>query len=245
MNEIKKFKSWIKSYQLNRNQKDLVIIIKLSNQDGLIPFFYQSILTDSERQRAERFVVEPPKIQYIITRAFLRLGLSSLLNIEVQSYEFKKNKWGKPLFIKSPYEFNVSHTKNYAAIAFSFQKKIGIDIETKKKEFAAKNIAYRFFSEEEKAFLKQTATNDLSQHFFNIWSGKEAVSKAVGMGMSLNLDSYTVIPTGSKIVVSVPQQSGLSICERWEVDYLAVDEKVSCCIAREKGHQRDINLQVC
>ena len=39
-------------------------------------------------------------------------------------------------------------------------KKIGVDIETKKKEFAAKNTAYRFFSEEEKAFLKQTPTND-------------------------------------------------------------------------------------
>jgi 4'-phosphopantetheinyl transferase len=50
--------------------------------------------------------------------------------------------------------FNLSHSADVVLLAFTRNKNIGVDVERIRPEFAAKEIAGRFFSQEEVALLR-------------------------------------------------------------------------------------------
>ena len=103
--------------------------------------------------RADRYVVDPPRIQFSVTRACLRLLLGGLLDQDPKAIQFAKNEWGKLYLAQSTLQFNVSHTKQKAVILISPNTNIGVDIEQVQERFAVKNISNRFFSDAEKQWL--------------------------------------------------------------------------------------------
>ena len=82
---------------------------------------------------------------------------------------------GKPFFEDYPnFHFNISHSENLIAVAVA-DSPVGVDIE--KKRDANLKIAQRFFTEEEKNFVKD------SDSFFYVWTRKEALLKKMGEGL--------------------------------------------------------------
>lgn len=98
---------------------------------------------------------------------------------------------GKPVFPgeNSPY-FNISHSGGYVVLVFG-ERPLGVDIESVKGTNL--KVAKRFFRQEEYEDLAKKTGAEQADAFCRMWTGKEAVIKAHGAGLSIPLDSFSVL----------------------------------------------------
>lgn len=85
-------------------------------------------------------------------------------------------------------EFNVSHSGSHALIALARHLPIGIDIEGPGRARSIDDIAQRYFAPSEAAALRRLPEEQRRVAFLRLWTGKEAVLKALGHGLSFGLD---------------------------------------------------------
>lgn len=103
---------------------------------------------------------------------------SKMLGVSREKLSILKGKNGKPYFAQYPkLHFNVSHSENGIAIAFS-SNPIGIDIE-KIREINLKT-AERFFTKKETDYIYGAPLNS-HRRFLEIWTKKEAFIKQKGL----------------------------------------------------------------
>jgi 4'-phosphopantetheinyl transferase len=153
-----------------------------------------SVMSEQERERAQRFRFERLQQQYTIAHGALRLILGRYLSIAPDRLRFVEGAHGKPALAEPPatIRFNVSHSEALAVIAFADGRDLGVDIEAIRPVPEMDEIAQRYFSDQEANDLMQTAPDAREQNFFRIWTRKEAFIKAIGDGLSFPLDSFSV-----------------------------------------------------
>lgn len=147
------------------------------------------LLSADERGRADRFVRAVHRDRHIVGRARLRQILGSVTGTDPRDLVFTFNPQGKPALDGGPH-FNLSHTGALAALAVSADGPLGIDIERHAEIEEA--VARHSFSPAEYAALSRLAERDWQAGFYRCWTRKEAVIKAVGLGLSMPLDSFDV-----------------------------------------------------
>lgn len=107
--------------------------------------------------------------------------------------------------------FNISHSGKWVAIAFS-DSAVGVDVEKIRK--VPEGVANRFFSQPEKDWINscpdETSKADV---FFTLWTLKESFLKAIGKGLTKNLNSFTVSPIadGNFLLINDPESHGYSL----------------------------------
>lgn len=155
-----------------------------------------ALLSDEERQRADRFVLERDRRRFVVARGDLRRLLAARTNMPPESVELKYGVRGKPALTgrsaRSDLRFNVSHADDVAAFAFAWGREIGIDIESVRPIPDRDDIAARFFSRRENEAYLDLDPDDGLRGFFNCWTRKEAFIKALGEGLSYPLDRFDV-----------------------------------------------------
>ena len=106
--------------------------------------------------------------------------------------EIAVTEYGKPWLPELPdFRFSLSHSGSAALCAVS-DEEIGCDIELPRGFDPA--IAKRFFHPDEREWLFSHPEPEQPEVFFRIWTCKESFIKALGLGLSLPLDSFSVIP---------------------------------------------------
>jgi len=155
-----------------------------------------TLLSEPERERANRFVFDRDRRRFIVARARLRQFLSTRLATPPESVGLIYGKHGKPA-LAAPYadsgvRFNVTHSAEIAAYAFSTRREIGIDVEAVRTIPDADAIAARFFSPRENEAYLALNLRDRAQGFFNCWTRKEAFIKAIGDGLYYPLGCFEV-----------------------------------------------------
>jgi 4'-phosphopantetheinyl transferase len=154
------------------------------------------LLSKDEYQRAERFHRPADRRRFIAGRGILRKIISSYLSLAPDEAQFVYNKYGKPSVLtnqdRNALRFNLSHSNGMALYAVTRGRRIGIDIEYMREDFATLEVAERYFSKDEFEALERVPINQRTEAFFNCWSRKEAYIKAIGMGVSYPLDGFTV-----------------------------------------------------
>lgn len=155
-----------------------------------------AVLAESELQRAARFHFDRNRRRYIAGRAAMRHILARYLAIEARHVIFRYDTTGKPeLDIESgtpPVRFNLSHTRNQALLAITRGNRIGIDIEAIDAQRSRLNEIAATFSTREQAALAALAPHDRVAGFFRCWARKEAVLKALGIGVGSELARLSV-----------------------------------------------------
>lgn len=151
----------------------------------------RQILSDSENKRANRFHFNEHKAKFIVTHNALRHILSRYLLVSPEAINFDEDDYGKPFIKSNEFAFNLTHSKDYALVACAQNGTLGIDVEYIQTSFED-GVAKRFFSEEENHQLQQSTAQMRLPLFYQIWSRKEAIIKAVGKGLHLPLKSFTV-----------------------------------------------------
>jgi 4'-phosphopantetheinyl transferase len=151
-------------------------------------------LSDTEKQRAARFVFERDRSRFITCRGLLRAVLAQLLSLSPVEVTFNYGEKGKPHLRGSPLFFNLSHSNDQACIAACRETALGIDVECIRTptHHTWVDLAQRFFSTAEIAELIALPASRQSEAFFACWTRKEAYLKLHGLGLALPLNRFSV-----------------------------------------------------
>ncbi|PWK17625.1 4'-phosphopantetheinyl transferase superfamily protein [Arcicella aurantiaca] len=104
-------------------------------------------------------------------------------------FEIQFENFVKPAFQTIQLDFNISHTNEYVVAAFSFQHKIGIDIEQVRTVKGWDDCTYLNDNDLKKL---QIAISP-SSTFLEIWCQKEAVLKACGCGFAVPISEVEIM----------------------------------------------------
>ena len=155
-----------------------------------------SLLSEDERARAERYRVEPARVQFVSARAVLRTLLAGYLGADPTHIAFAHGAHGKPVLAhppaRPPLHFNVSHTHGAALFALTARGEVGVDVEQVRPRTNHIELAERFFAPAEADALRRLAPADSLEAFFNAWTRKEAFLKATGLGLSYGSERVEV-----------------------------------------------------
>lgn len=174
------------------------------------------ILSAQEQQKASSLRQEKDRIRFITSRLLLRRFLSLYLNYPAKKLIFEINKHGKPYLAFAGNDcpgihFNLSHSGEFIALAFSVVSPVGIDIETARENIHMETLVRRFFHPDEYSeFLKldKTAQKDF---MFRRWTVREAFLKGIGTGFSTSPDSFYVQEFPSALRNSADRQAAPSV----------------------------------
>jgi len=162
----------------------------------------RGLLSPEESQRAARFLVEPPRRSFVVSRAALRLVLGRRLATNPFQLRFTYSVSGKPSLSseqgRPPLCFNLSHSGGLALIAVAHDQEVGVDIELAKERSDLYESAGDFLAPGEHALLRQAAASERGALFYRIWTRKEAVLKGHGQGIAggLHLPDLSGMPAG-------------------------------------------------
>ena len=146
--------------------------------------------------RARRFRFSKNRNEFILCRGTLRTLVAAYLGKKPAELSFSYSPEGKPSLAlagaPTSLSFNVSHTDGMALFAFTLGRRIGVDVERVREDFASASIAERFFSRTEQRALQELPGELQQVAFFRCWTRKEAFVKAKGGGLFHALDQFDV-----------------------------------------------------
>lgn len=132
--------------------------------------------------------------------------LSHYVGKELQATDLVKTPHGKPYLAAHSLEFNHSHSAKHYVLAVSRQQHhLGVDVEDLDRNVNFDALARHAFHPAEYA-LWQSLDYD-TQLWFRIWTVKEAILKASGLGIRLSLNTLNT-------QIHPEQNSGTLIDER-------------------------------
>jgi 4'-phosphopantetheinyl transferase len=152
------------------------------------------ILSSDEIKVASKFFFERDRKRYITSRGTLRCVLGRYLTIDPHEISFVRGQYGKPSLEDHPQliEFNLSHSKELALFAFTIGHRIGIDVECILPIDDFEQVANFFLSPTEREALAQLPEEIRLKGFYAAWTRKEALTKALGVGIGDAWDKFEV-----------------------------------------------------
>ena len=191
---------------------------------------FWDVLSLDEQNRAVGYCVEDAKQEFIVSRGVLRFIIAHFQECNPRKVCFQTNDWGKLEIKSDSFFFNVSHSRGKVMVGVSSRGDIGVDIECQRERDSYRSISERFFSSEEKQWLKREKSMQL-ERFYDIWVAKEAVSKALGLGMALPLSAYSVVSDTRHFSIEVPSNKRFSTSTTWYLKHVSPFEGYSACVA--------------
>ena len=149
------------------------------------------LLSVDEVDRANRLRSDEDRWRFETSRVTLRKILGAYLERAPTELVFEYGETGKPTLKAHPQDgestslsFNVSHSGQVALCAVAGKGAVGGDVEQIRELRATDRIARRHFSPEElEEWLVLDASDRLTE-FYGVWTRKEALIKASGLGLS-------------------------------------------------------------
>jgi 4'-phosphopantetheinyl transferase len=155
-----------------------------------------SVLDDAERARAARFVFPGSRITFTAAHALARAALAAVVaGSSPAAFGFAPGEHGKPVAWlagrPAALSFNLSHTDGLVGVAVAAVPglDLGFDVEPLGRR-APLEVARRYFTEAETAWLESLAEADRAEGFFRLWTLKEAFIKATGKGLAQDLSAF-------------------------------------------------------
>lgn len=173
-------------------------------------------LASGETARVEGFANARSRRRFVVARGTLRMLLGSLLDKPPRSIQIDAGPSGKPCLAGAErLRFNVSHSGDLALICIADGFEVGIDLEFLRPVPSAVTMARRHFAPAEARFVESgTTAVDVDRRFLTCWTYKEALVKATGAGLNIDLRSFSVPLDSSSGVVSI-NEPGKRGTQRW------------------------------
>lgn len=160
-----------------------------------------AVLSEEEEMRAGRFFFERDRERFEVCRGLLRRILGHYTGLRPRDAQIALNASGKPRLEISRgtgIEFNVSHSGGRALIAVARQP-VGVDLEECRLDFEWSDVAPHFCDRNELAALRRLEGSERAQLFFRLWTRKEAVVKAAGVGVGQPLAEFNVLEESGEV----------------------------------------------
>ncbi len=206
---------------------------------GLTP---EKILSAEEYERAARYHFVADKNRFAVCRAVLRRLLGAHLEIPPADVRFDLLPHGKPVVSTAQnaadLRFSCSHSGDWALIAIARGCELGVDLEQHRERTQAEDVAARFFSETEIRELAVLPQNLKTTGFFNAWTRKEAFVKALGLGLSFPLESFSVALAPGQPAALLAVANDSEAVKKWTLTALDVRPDYSAALAFAGKHSR-------
>jgi len=166
-------------------RSDEVHIWQISLRDG-DPEALLIHLTTEEQQRACRLRLDRVRRQFIAARAGLRQILGGYVDRPAAEVSIRTTATGRPELadpVGEGIDFNLTHSESVGLVAVSGSGRVGIDVECVREIAERDNLVRRFFAPAECDRFFGLAIADRQEAFFQAWTRKEAILKAVGRGV--------------------------------------------------------------
>ncbi|GKT25812.1 4'-phosphopantetheinyl transferase superfamily protein [Acidovorax sp. SUPP3334] len=155
------------------------------------------LLSAVEQARAGRFMQSADRLRFSATRTATRQLLARRLSCQPVDLPLAQDAYGKPFVdMKGAVPlFNVSHSGSHALIALadsSAFSSVGIDIEQRRAGLDVDALSEAVLTDLEKSAVVQAA--DPQEALLQRWVGKEAVLKAIGVGIAEHLRCVGIHP---------------------------------------------------
>jgi len=185
------------------------------------------LLNEEEGARVDRFYFEDLKRRYIVRHGFMRMVLGDILELEPTALRFSHLKYGKPVLENRNVHFNLSSSGECAVLACARIGPLGVDVEEMRDMPDHDGVVKQFFSATEQRQWNKLSPQEKRESFFTGWTRKEAYIKALGLGLSLDLDSFSI--SFQKWEEAV--QSGSEKQESWRLLSFQATPNHCACVA--------------
>lgn len=206
-----------------------IYAVKLSERlENSIYNFLLECLPLEKQERVRRFYHWEDAHRAVLAEVLIRTIACRQLNLKNSQITFSKNEYGKP-FLQDVegFYFNLSHSGEWVVCAVD-DESIGIDVEIIKPIHY--DIARRFFSEEEYNDLILKNDSEQLPYFFTLWTLKESYIKALGKGLSMPLDSFSVrVKNNETIELKDPLQ-----CNSFRIYEIDPGYKLAVCSKKQE-----------
>jgi len=188
-----------------------------------------AFLSPDEVIRHNRYLVPGAAATFLAARMLLRTVLSRYAALRPAEWRFETNKFGRP-HIANPdaprgLSFNLSHKPGCVTCLVGAGRDLGVDVEdTAAGRTHFLELAGRFFSASEAAWLRDLPEARRRQSFFELWTLKEAYIKARGIGLSLGLSRFSFSVEGDRASVRFAEGFDDS-AEAWDFRLFRPDER--------------------
>jgi 4'-phosphopantetheinyl transferase len=153
----------------------------------------RGLLSADEHERARRIAHHEAWLQFVVTRALLRLLLAHDTGRSPRSFDITEGGGAAPRLAANPWglHFNVSHSHEYAAIAVG-NVPLGIDIERADADYPWQASAGICFHADEQERLREMPEAARRAAFFDLWTRKEAYLKGIGTGLGQDPSRFSI-----------------------------------------------------
>lgn len=159
------------------------------------PLPSEACLTGDERRHVARLRFPHLRRRAERSRALLRLVLGAIRGEPPLAVPIRTGGYGKPWCPGGP-AFNVSHADEDWLLALTPEGRLGVDIERVRPLDDLDAVAGMNFSEREREALARVPQAVRLRAFYRCWTRKEALVKAMGGGLNLPLQQFSVTMTG-------------------------------------------------
>jgi 4'-phosphopantetheinyl transferase len=156
------------------------------------------VMTDEERARAESFRFASDRKRFCQSKLLLRRVLGKYLGLDPGKVPIVADQHGKPFVdgMTSPrgLQFNLTHSRSVALLAITTGQTVGIDVEdiSRVANIEVSTLAEGVLSKREIEAIMVLERESQMRAFLRCWTRKEALLKAVGVGLLGKLDGLEV-----------------------------------------------------
>jgi 4'-phosphopantetheinyl transferase len=163
---------------------------------GSEPATLAELLSPEEQKRSDAISSDAHRHRFVVAHGALRLLLAHHLERPARDLMFALGPHGKPYLAGTPaLEFNLTHSGELALIALSSRGAVGVDVESlARRPFDVQSLASRVLATPERDWVAGLAHDAQAHAFLQLWSCKEAVSKAAGGGFTTGFAGIRIEP---------------------------------------------------
>jgi 4'-phosphopantetheinyl transferase len=211
-----------------------IMAARLSDSSPVLPRL-EGLLSRPESVRRDRFHFPLDRDRFTLARGGLRLLLAHYCRTSPADLVLGYSPEGKPV-LDAPangggLNFSVSHSGDLVVYAFARERLVGIDLEQVRTMVDEESLVKGYFSAEEASSYRALPEAERTRGFFRGWTRKEAILKALGVGLGGGLDTFTVTLGPDEPARLLKGKPGGIDADRWSLHDLPIDPEYITALA--------------
>jgi 4'-phosphopantetheinyl transferase len=146
-----------------------------------------NLLSAEEKTKVMKYRYGNDQERFIKFHGILRCILAAYTGSDPKEVRYEYTKFGKPVLVNllkgNEIHFNMTHAEDNVFYIVSSKYEVGIDLEKVTECVDWQNISRQYFSLQERNFIESVPRDQRTHAFFYIWTRKEALLKAKGVGL--------------------------------------------------------------
>ncbi len=165
----------------------------------------EALLSAPEQQRWRAFFQTDDRRRFLTGAAVLRLAAAACLAVAPAQLRVDRRcrrcaaQHGKPrLPDHAELDVSVSHTGDHVVVALARGPRIGVDVE-RIRDIDVDQLARSAFAGDEAAELAALPAGDRTEAFYRLWTRKESIVKALGVGITNDFARASASTSGAEL----------------------------------------------